>query len=135
MITGGTIDYVEAKREKEGDPKGIGIDIQLTAVKVEGRRITIKYDYKVVYNEGIGNMKMSGTLFADEDAKKAKEVEETYKKEKRLPDDFAEVVLNTISFTCGTNGIFVIRPVNLAPPLVPPKIQLSRPPAAPAKSS
>ncbi|MFA5105632.1 MAG: hypothetical protein WC506_01605 [Candidatus Micrarchaeia archaeon] len=126
MITGGTIDYVEAKREKEGDPKGIGIDIQVSSVKVEGRKITLKYEYKVVYNEGIGNLKMMGTLFADEEPKKAKEIEESYKKDKRLPDDFAEVVLNTVSFTCGTNGIFVIRPVNLAPPLVPPKIELNK---------
>ncbi len=126
MITGGTIDYVEAKREKEGDPKGISIDIQITSVKVEGKKVTVKYDYKVIYNEGIGNLKMSGTLFADEELKKAKEIEETFKKNQRLPDDFAEVVLNTVSFTCGTNGILVIRPVNLTPPIMPPRIELSK---------
>ncbi len=131
MITGGTIDYVEAKREREGDVKGLSIDIQVGSVKVEGRKVTIKYDYTVSYSENVGHLKMSGTLFADEDAKKAKEIDDTYKKNQRLPDDFAEVVLNTISFTCGTNGMFVIRPVNLAPPMVPPRIELTKP----AKSS
>ena len=47
-----------------------------------------------------------------------------WEKEKKLPDAFAEVILNAINYACGTNGVFVARPVNLSPPIVPPKIQL-----------
>jgi len=126
MITGGSIDYVEVKREKAGDPKGIGIDIQVQSVEVSGKNITLKYNYVVKYEPDMAHMKMSGTLFAEEDAKKAKEIDDSYKKTKKLPDDFAETVLNSINFTCGTNGILVTRPLNLTPPMVPPKIEITK---------
>ncbi|MBM3229122.1 hypothetical protein FJZ26_01715 [Candidatus Parvarchaeota archaeon] len=135
MITGGTIDYVEAKRDKEDNIAGIGIDIQIQEVSVNGKNVKLKYTYIVKYESGVGTLKMSGTLSAEEEPKKAKEIDDTYKKTKKLPDDFAEVVLNSINFTCGTNGIFVIRPLNLTPPMVPPRIEISKAPAKPSPAS
>ena len=71
-------------------------------------------------------MKIIGTLESKEDLKAAKEIESTWKASKKLPDAFAEIVLNTVNYTCGTNGTLVVRPVNLAPPLIPPKIELQK---------
>jgi hypothetical protein len=126
MITGGKITSVEAKREKEGQIKGLNINIGLDSVKVKSDEIEIGYTYTATYADGIGTLKIVGTLNAKEDKKKAKEIEERWEKEKRLPDQFAEVVLNSINFTCGTNGTFVVRPVNLSPPMIPPKISVAR---------
>ncbi len=125
MITGSKITSVEAKREKDGAPKGLSINISLEDLKVKGDEVTISYVYTANYEEGVGTLKIAGELRAKEESKMIKEIKEEWSEEKKkLPPKFAELVLNTINFTCGTNGTLVVRPVNLAPPMVPPRIEL-----------
>lgn len=128
MITGIKISKVEAHRDKENDITGLNVNIGIDAVDVKGGDILIAFNYAADYQEGVGALKMNGQIIAKEDAKVTKEVETRWEKEKRLPDDFAEIVLNAINYTCGTNGTFVVRPVNLSPPIVPPRIQLGQQP-------
>lgn len=134
MITGIKISKVEAHRDKENDITGLNVNIGIDAVEVKGSEILITFNYAADYQEGVGALKMNGQIIAKEDAKLTKEVETRWGKEKRLPDDFAEIVLNAINYTCGTNGTFVVRPVNLSPPIVPPRIQLGAQPGS-AQSS
>lgn len=127
MITGIRIDKVEAKRDKNEDVKGLDVNIGIDDVKTNGPEIEIAFNYVATYQEGVGTLKMNGALLAHEDAKVSKEIADSWKKDKKLPDDFSEMVLNAINFTCGTNGVLVVRPVNLAPPMIPPRIQLKKP--------
>ena len=76
----------------------------------------------------VGVLRMSGALLSHEDAKTAKDISAGWTADRRLPDAFSELVLNAINFTCGTNGVLVVRPVNLAPPMVPPRISLGQGP-------
>ncbi|MEM3030889.1 MAG: hypothetical protein QXH27_04095 [Candidatus Micrarchaeia archaeon] len=126
MITGGKITSVEARRESDEPITGLSINIGLDALKVNGEDIEIKYTYTVAYAEKVGSLKIQGILYAKEEPKRASEIERTWDGEKRLPADFAEVVLNTINFTCSTNGTLVVRPINLAPPMIPPKIEIAK---------
>ena len=142
MITGIKIASVEAHRDKDEDITGLNVNIGIDEVAVKAGEISITFNYAASYQENVGELKMKGTIVAKEDAKLTKEVEAKWGKEKRLPDDFAELVLNAINYTCGTNGTLVVRPVNLSPPIVPPRIQLGpqgegsqgggKPPAPPA---
>ena len=124
MITGIRISKVEAHRDKEEEISGINVNIGIDAVSVKSGEIMITFNYAADYQEGVGALKMNGHIIAKEDAKLTKDVESSLEKEKRRPDDFAELVLNAINYTCGTNGTLVVRPVNLSPPIVPPRIQL-----------
>ena len=124
MITGIKISKVEAQRDKEDEITGLNVNIGIDAVSVKAGEIMITFNYAADYQEGVGHLKMNGHIIAKEDAKLTKEVEGKWEKEKRLPDDFAELVLNAINYTCGTNGTLVVRPVTLSPPIVPPRIQL-----------
>lgn len=72
----------------------------------------------------VGVLRMKGALLSHEDAKLAKDIAAGWEADRKLPDQFSELVLNAINFTCGTNGVLVVRPVNLAPPMVPPRISL-----------
>ncbi|VVB57635.1 Uncharacterised protein [uncultured archaeon] len=72
----------------------------------------------------VGVLRMRGSLLSHEEAKQAKEISAGWAADRKLPDAFSELVLNAINFTCGTNGVLVVRPVNLAPPMVPPRISL-----------
>jgi len=125
MITGIRIDSVEAARQKNDDIKGLDINIGVDDVSIVGGDIEIKFSYIANYKDDVGYLKMKGSLFVHEDSKKTKEIESSWQSKKRLPNDFSEMVLNAINFTCGTNGVLVVRPVNLAPPMVPPKIQIA----------
>jgi len=126
MITNMKLNAVEAKRLKEGEIRGLVINIALDEVKVEGGEVAIKFTYTADYQEGVGTLIMKGELEAKEESKLAKEIEEKWKKEKKLPDGFAELVLNNVNYACGANGTLVVRAVNLSPPMIPPRIEVAK---------
>jgi hypothetical protein len=127
MITGGKIVYVEAKRDREGAVEGLSLNIGIDDVAVKGDAVTIQYTFQAIYGDKIGHLKINGMLYASEDKSKAKEIEDTWKKSKKLPDDFAEMVLNTINYTCSVNGTFVVQPVRLSPPMQLPLVKVGSP--------
>jgi len=124
MITGIRISKVEAKRDKDDEVAGLNINIGVDSVGVRGGDVTIAFNYAATYLDGVGELRMSGSVTAKEDAKLSKEISEKWEKEKKLPDSYAELVLNAVNYACGTNGTLVVRAINLAPPIVPPRIQL-----------
>jgi len=126
MIKGARILEVQAKRETTSPITGLGINIALNEVDIKENKITIKYTYTVKYEKGVGQLMMKGEIYFEEDPKKVKDIEKQWKSKKSLPNDFAEVVLNSINYTCSTNGVLVVRPVNLSPPMIPPRIQLGK---------
>ena len=124
MITGGKIVSVEAKRDKEDNVNGLNINIGLDDVAVKNDEVTIQYTFNVKYEDNVGNLKITGILQAKEDAKTIKEITKMWKGNKRLPNDFAEVVLNTINYTCGVNGTLVVQPLRLTPPMQLPRVRI-----------
>ena len=136
MIKGGRIISVEAKRDKPDQIKGLSINITIDDVTVKGKDITIAYTYNAKYEEGVGTLLMKGEILLEETEKKAKEVEKGWKeKEKKaLPEDMAELVLNSINYVCGTNGTLAVKIVNLSPPMLPPRITLAKGAGATARA-
>ncbi len=126
MIVGGKIDSVEAIKKSEDALKGLNINIVMEDVKVKGENVEMTYTYTVTYDEGIGELKMKGVLYAKEEKKFAKEIEDEWKKSKKLPDSYAEGILNAINYNGSANGTMVARVLNLSPPLIPPRIQLAK---------
>ncbi len=124
MITGIKLTKVEARRDKDDEVSGLNINISVDSVAVKAGEVAIGFSYSVTYSEGVGELKVGGTMTAKEDPKAAKDIADRWAKEKKLPDAFAELVLNAINYACGTNGTLVVRAVNLSPPIVPPRIQL-----------
>lgn len=124
MITGGRIDEVEGKKSKEDEFRGLNINISIDEVIVNNENVNVNYTYEATYAEGVGHIKVKGVLFAKEDKKLAKEIEEEWKKSKRMPETFAETILSAINYTGSANGIFISRVLNLSPPIVPQRIQV-----------
>jgi len=124
LITELRINKVEAVRNSDKDILGLNINIGIDNVKVEGQEVKIDFTYTATYLEGVGELKMNGNIVAKEDSKLVKEISDKWGKEKKLPENFAENVLNAINYACGTNGTLVVRAINLSPPILPPKIVL-----------
>lgn len=127
MITGGRIDSIEGKKNNEEQIKGLNINITIDDVKVDGQKVEIGYTYTANYAENVGELKLKGVLFADEDKKLAKEIETEWTKNKKVPNSYAEVIINAINYSGSANGTLMARVLNISPPLVPPRISLSAP--------
>ncbi len=125
MITGGRIDSIEGKKTSEDAIKGLNINISIDELKVTGQKIEIGYTYMASYPENVGQMTIRGVLFAEEEKKLAKDVETEWQKNKKVPESYAEVVLNAINYSGSANGTLLARVLNLSPPLTPPRISLS----------
>ncbi|MFA6530485.1 MAG: hypothetical protein WCT31_02050 [Candidatus Micrarchaeia archaeon] len=126
MIVGGKIDEVDAKKMKEENISGLNINIVMEDVKVKGEDVEMKYVYTVDYEDKVGVMKITGYLYAKEDKKLVKEIEDSWKKNKKLPEKYAETILNAINYSGSANGTLVARVINLSPPLIPPRIRLGK---------
>lgn len=127
MIVGGRIDEIEGKREQGTEAmKGLDINISIDGVKADGEEIQVTYTYRANYGDKVGNIRLKGTLFAKEEKKLAKEIKQEWEKNKKLPDAYAEAVLNVVNYSGSANGTLVARVLNLSAPLVPPRIQLQK---------
>ncbi|MFN7991823.1 MAG: hypothetical protein U0R44_06745 [Candidatus Micrarchaeia archaeon] len=126
MIVGERILEVSGNRVPKTSIKGLNINIQLEEVKMAEENIEITYVYTADYSDNVGQLKIKGVILAKEEAKLAKEVVDTWKKGKKVPDEYASVVLSAVNYSGSANGTLIARVLGLTAPLIPPKIQLSK---------
>ncbi|MEM0438062.1 MAG: hypothetical protein QXU54_02060 [Candidatus Micrarchaeia archaeon] len=119
------LNYVEAKREKDTAVSGLNININIDDIKAINDDFAVDFTYTVNYAENVGYLKMGGTVYAKDTVAGAKKIEESWRMEKKIDPAIAQPLLNLINFSSGVNGVFVARAINLAPPLVPPRIEVS----------
>ncbi len=116
--------YVEAEKSKEGPVKGLNININVDDVKAANDLLVVEFTYTVNYSDDMGFIKIKGTSYFRDTADKVKEYESKWAEEKKLSEDVTSILLNVVNYSSSINGIFVARVLNLAPPIVPPKIEL-----------
>ena len=93
---------------------------------MKGEDVEIEYAYTANYEEKVGQLQIKGVLLSKEDKKLAKEIEDTWKKEKKIPQDYTPMVLSAINYSGSANGTLLARVLGLTAPLIPPRIQLSK---------
>lgn len=135
MIVGERILEVSGNKAQAGNISGLNINIALEDVKSAGGNLEITYAYTVNYETDIGMMKIKGVLIAKEEEKLIKDVLDVWKKSKKLPDEYAALVLSAVNYSGSANGTLVARVLGLTAPLIPPRIQLSKAPAAAAPAA
>lgn len=126
MIVGERILEISGKKEKIEAIKGLNINISIEKVDVKEENVEIEYTYTANYEEGIGQLQIKGVLLAKEDKKMAKQIEDEWKKTKKIPEDYTPVVLSAINYSGSANGTLLARVIGLTAPLIPPRIQLSK---------
>jgi hypothetical protein len=126
MIVGERILEVSGMRVPKTSIKGLSINISLEDVKMAEENVEVTYVYTADYQETAGQIKIKGIILAKEEAKRAKEIVDSWKKSKKVPDDYATVVLSAVNYSGSANGTLMARVLGLTAPLIPPKIQLSR---------
>ena len=127
MIVGERILEVSGTKVPKASIKGLSINISLEDVKMGDENLEITYVYTADYQEAVGNIKIKGIILAKEDPKLAKDVVDTWKKSRKIPDEYATVVLSAVNYSGSANGTLLARVLGLTAPLIPPKIQISKP--------
>lgn len=135
MIVGERILEVSGKKVAGASIQGLSINIALEDVQHNSGNLEITYVYTANYEDNVGQIRIKGALLAKEEDKLAHEVVDTWKKNKKVPDAYAETVLSAVNYSGSANGTLLARVLNLTAPLIPPRIQLSKPPAAPDKAA
>jgi hypothetical protein len=126
MIVGERIVEISGNKSQSTNLSGLSINIDLEDVKSAGSNLEISYSYTVNYETGVGTLKIKGVLIAQEDAKLVKEVLDSWKATKKLPDEYAAMILTSVNYSGSANGTLVARVLGLTAPLIPPRIQMAK---------
>ena len=86
----------------------------------------LTYEYSANYEDKVGLLKIKGVITSTEEKKLAKDIADRWKKEQKLPDEYAEMLLGAINYSGSANGTLLARVLGLTAPLIPPRIQLTR---------
>ena len=127
QIIGDRVDGIEAKVKERGRWQGLKVNIALTSLKErEDGLLEFGYTYRVVYgDEEKAYIQIEGILIArEEDEERKKALLEEWEKNKRVPAEQAQGLLNAINYVCSAHGTIIARVLSYAPPLIPPRLRL-----------
>ena len=120
MIVGDRVNKIEAKIKDRSENAPMNIGMRITDVKEENDMVEYHYEYSVNYGNA-GSIKISGVIYARDEPK---EVVESWKKDKKLPKEHMERLVNVINYLGSVHGTLVARVLNYRPPLVPPRLSV-----------
>jgi len=102
----------------------IKADLSLGKDKQDGVKFT--FSYVSQYEPKVGQIELEGDLLFLTDAKNSKFIVDSWKKDKKVPQDVMSSVLNSVLQKCNVQALIASRDVNL-PPMVPlPKVQVKQ---------
>jgi hypothetical protein len=88
--------------------------------------LVFSFEYKFVYEPGVGEILMVGELFYMNDAKKIKDVLDKWKKDKKVEPDVLSEVLGAAAQKCNVEAILMSREVNLPTPIRLPNLVVKK---------
>ncbi|MBL7147310.1 MAG: hypothetical protein ISS82_00610 [Nanoarchaeota archaeon] len=110
----GKIDIAHNVNIKDVKPDQINLDKKQDVLKFE-------FEFKVDYKPGLGNILLEGHLLYLDTPEKIKEIQTSWKKNKRLPDNITTNVINMVLTKSNVKSLILSQDVNL-----PPQIQLPK---------
>lgn len=88
--------------------------------------IKVEFKFTADYDPDVAKIAVEGSLTYYEKPDKVKECVDKWKKDKKMPDDILNDVLNSIVTKCNLEALFLAREVNLPPPIQLPKVQVKQ---------
>ncbi|MBI4452929.1 hypothetical protein HY637_05855 [Candidatus Woesearchaeota archaeon] len=85
------------------------------------------FEFTSKYEPDVGSILFEGELLYMEELKKSREILSDWKKDKKLPKELMEGLLNTVLTKCNVQALILSQQVNLPPPIPLPKVQVNAP--------
>ncbi|MBU0470263.1 MAG: hypothetical protein KKA62_05885 [Nanoarchaeota archaeon] len=99
-------------------------DIEDMNLKVEGKKgLKFTFDFTCNYEPSLGKINVEGQILFVEESKKIDEVKKSWDKEKKIPMDVMEPIVNAALHKGNIQAIKVSEEVNLPSPLPLPKVK------------
>lgn len=98
-------------------------DVKPEQINLEKKQDVLKFtfEFKVDYKPDLGNILLEGHLLYLDTPEKIKEIQNAWKKNKRLPDQITTHVINMVLTKSNIKSLILSQDVNL-----PPQIQLPK---------
>lgn len=132
MIVGFNFTKMSAER-KEGVKGKININNNVSIKNVEERDLALgkekqnalnfTFEFTSKYEPKLGEIMLGGEVIFMADPKKAKEILDGWKKDKKVPKDVMTSILNTVLAKCNIQALIISRDINLPPPIPLPKVE------------
>ncbi len=92
------------------------------------KQTVLKVDFKFTadYEPKIAHILLEGTLTYFDKPDAIKSTVESWKKDKKMPNEMLNNILNTIVTKSNIEALFLAREVNLPPPIALPKVQVQQ---------
>ncbi len=98
------------------------IDLSLGTAKQDGLKFIFMFKSK--YDPDVGYIELTGEVLYLAEAKKAKDILDSWKEKKKIPNDLMTAILNTVLSRCNIEALIVSKDVNLPPPIPMPKVNV-----------
>ena len=128
------LNETSAKLNKMALVKNIGVNITIDKVEIKADDLFVDFTYNVIYEPKVGHLMFRGNVAFTDSSSKLLEYKKHWEKTNMFPQSIMESLMNLINVTAGVNGVLVTRAINLAPPLVPPKLEVTVPKNLPKKN-
>ncbi len=119
MITSVKVDSVSAEKKEEAIPDNIAFNINFDDIKIDGENVEVDVTYSAIYQANkkeIGRINIKERLFTKEDQNIRKEIETKWK-DRSLPTQFAEEIINFLNFDTAGRGTLAAYAIGFPAPL------------------
>lgn len=127
-IVGFNYDDISASKGEKIDIANLKIDHALNIKNVSIEQTTLadqkqdlmkfSFEFVIDYQPSYGKITLQGHILYTDDNKKLKEVEKQWKKDKKLPEDVTQLILNTILIRSNVKSLMLAQEIGL-PPHIP----------------
>jgi len=84
--------------------------------------VKFNFEFSAIYEPDVGQIVLVGEVLDVEDEKKTKEILDEWKKDKKVPQDVMNNILNTVLSKCNVEALILSRDINLPSPIPLPKV-------------
>lgn len=115
---------VEAESKSDENFTSISMNLDVNDMKLKGDELTIDFAYSVDYKPSVASLKFKGVVVLGGARADLEKVEKEWKKQKTIPKNVAEPLINVITFNAESNSVLVAKAISIVPPLLAPKIEI-----------
>jgi len=131
-IVGVKITKIDAeKKESKGGKININNNVSITGIDIKDlalgtskqKGLKFNFSFKCNYEPGVGNINFEGHIIYLTDADKVKSIKEGWDKDKKMPPEIMEPLLNSALNKCNIEAIKISQDLNLPVPVPMPRLQ------------
>lgn len=115
---------VEAESISDGDFRNLAVNLDITDMKMERGDLRIDFTYTADYQPKIATLRFLGYIMLAGEKNQLSKIQRDWKKNKTIPKDIADPLVNVVTFNAETNSVLVSRAINIVPPILSPKFEI-----------